>query len=175
MSDQIDNVWQEYVKDVRKLDKPKRENVFRKSLRLTVIPKISADKVYRGRPLEQLQTGADANIDANTARRFKRGDFVREAELDLHGYTEDRAYDAVIDFIKKAYLQKKRCIAIITGKGLHQNNEDDIFANRGILKNRVPQWLNLPEIRPLILAINHPEHRRGGSGVIEILLRRQRS
>jgi len=174
MTDKIDPDWQNFVKDVRKLEKTDRETFFRTELPLKIIPKISADKVYRGSPLAELKNGNSDNIDARTAQRFKRGKFPVEAELDLHGYTEAKAFDAVTDFIKNAYLQQKRCIAIITGKGLHRNDEDDIFANRGILKNRVPQWLNLPEIRPLILAINHPEHIRGGSGVIEILLRRHR-
>ena len=90
------------------------------------------------------------------------------------GYTENKAFDAVVSFVKRSYLKGRRCIAIITGKGLHQNDEDGTFAGRGVLKERVPQWLNQPDIRPLILAVHHPEHRQSGSGVIRILLRRQR-
>ncbi len=100
--------------------------------------------------------------------------FRIEAELDLHGCTEDKAFERVIEFVKNAYIDGKRCIAIITGKGLHADNEADVFRNRGVLKERVPQWLNLPEIRPLILAINHPQPKDGGCGVIKILLRRKR-
>lgn len=124
--------------------------------------------------LADIVIGGTDNIDANTARRFKRGEFKTEAELDLHGYTENKAFDAVVSFVKRSYLKGRRCIAIITGKGLHQNDEDGTFAGRGVLKERVPQWLNQPDIRPLILAVHHPEHRQGGSGVIRILLRRQR-
>lgn len=177
MTDEKDiTAWQELVKDICRLKSTNRESgIFQRPLPLKIVPKISPNAVYHGAPLQELSAGNTDNIDKQTARRFRRGDFAVEAELDLHGYNENKAYDAVVSFVKKAYLQGKRCIAIITGKGLHQNDEDDIFASRGVLKNRVPQWLNMPEIRPLILAINHPEQLRGGSGVIEILLRRHRS
>lgn len=165
--------WQELIRDIHPLtgDKPQ---TFSKKIELKVVPKISPDRVYQGAALVDIIIGNTDNIDANTARRFKRGEFKIEAELDLHGYTESRAFDAVASFIKNAYLRGKRCVAVITGKGLHQNDEDDIFASRGVLKDRVPQWLNLPDIRPLILAVHHPEHNQGGTGVIRILLRRQR-
>lgn len=176
MTDEKDiAAWQELVKDIRRLKTTNQEHsLCRRPLPMKIVPKISPNLVYHGAPLGELAAGNLDNIDKQTARRFRRGDFAVEAELDLHGYNENNAYDEVIAFVKKAYLQGKRCIAIITGKGLHQNDEDDIFVSRGVLKNRVPQWLNLPEIRPLILAINHPEQLRGGSGVIEILLRRHR-
>ena len=176
MTDSDDDAcWQELIKDVQKLPQNKNistvSNVHRP---LKVVPKISPDRVYRGAVLEDIKIGSTDNIDANTARKFKRGDFKTEAELDLHGYTETKAFEAVTSFIKLSYLKGRRCIEIITGKGLHQNDENDIFASRGVLKERVPQWLNLPDIRPLILAVSHPEHIQGGSGVIRILLRRRR-
>ena len=92
----------------------------------------------------------------------------------MHGYTEDRAYTAVDDFIKKAYLAQKRCVLIITGKGLAHDDNDDVLAFKGLLKEKVPQWLNTRELRPLILAFRHPDVKLGGSGALYILLRRKR-
>ena len=172
-SEDDERCWQELIKDVRRLPHDKPPLSGRKT-ELRVVPKISPDRVYRGAALADIVIGGTDNIDANTARRFKRGEFKTEAELDLHGYTENKAFDAVVSFVKRSYLKGRRCIAIITGKGLHQHDEDGTFAGRGVLKERVPQWLNQPDIRPLILAVHHPEHRQGGSGVIRILLRRQR-
>lgn len=165
--------WQQLVKDVDKLTN-ERPVTFTKQVELKIVPKISPNEVYSGSTLTDIIIGNMDNLDANTARKFKRGEFRIEAELDLHGYTENQAFEAVCDFVKKAYLQQKRCISIITGKGLHKNDEDDVFASRGVLKDRVPQWLNLPDIRPLILSVFHPEHIKGGSGAIHILLRRHR-
>ena len=172
-NDEDENCWQQLIKDVDKLT-CERPVPFTKNVKLKVVPKISPNVVYGGSKLKDIVIGSMDNIDASTAKKFKRGEFQIEAELDLHGYTENRAFEAVCDFIKTSYLQQKRCISIITGKGLHKNDEDDIFAGRGILKDRVPQWLNLPDIRPLILSVFHPEHIKGGSGAIHILLRRHR-
>lgn len=172
-NDEDQDCWQQLIKDVDKLTN-ERPVTFTKAVELKVVPKISPNEVYSGSTLKDIVIGSTDNIDANTAKKFKRGEFRIEAELDLHGYTENQAFDAVCDFVKTAYLQQKRCISIITGKGLHKNDEDDIFASRGVLKDRVPQWLNLPDIRPLILSVFHPEHIKGGSGAIHILLRRHR-
>lgn len=167
-----DSVWQEFVKDIKPIRHP--EKVFeQKKPKLRVTPKISSHTVYHGEGLSELEIGNFNNIDANTAARFKKGEFRVEGELDLHGYTEKNAFDAVVEFIKLSYLRKKRCIAIITGKGKPRES-DDIFAARGVLREIVPQWLNLQELRPLILAINHPAPNDGGNGAIRIFLRRQR-
>ena len=139
-----------------------------------VVPTVRLNEVYRGNALGELREGRLADIDGATARRFKRGDFAVEATLDLHGYTEDRAYTAVGDFIKKAYLAQKRCVLIITGKGLVHDDNDDVLAFKGLLKEKVPQWLNTRELRPLILAFRHPDVKLGGSGALYILLRRKR-
>jgi DNA-nicking Smr family endonuclease len=165
--------WNELVQSVVPLKKDARDTS-RKAKKLVVTPKISAGEVYSGDALDELEFGKTANIDANTAKRFRSGSFKIEDELDLHGCTENIAFERVINFIKNAYISGKRCVAIITGKGLHVENEIEIFKTRGVLKERVPQWLNLPEIRPLILAIDHPQQKDGGSGVIRILLRRRR-
>lgn len=171
--DEEDNTfWQEVVGGVKKISRP--ETVPTKKVVLKeVTPKIHMNEVYSGNSLEKLEAGVLDNIDNNTAKRFKRGDFRIEGELDLHGFTEAKAYDAVFSFIKNAYLQNKRCVRIITGKGYHQES-DDIFASKGILKDRVPQWLNSEELRPLILSFIHPDAKSGGTGALHILLRRQR-
>ena len=94
-SDDDERCWQELVKDVRRLSHDKPPLPGRKT-ELRVVPKISPDRVYRGAALADIVIGGTDNIDANTARRFKRGEFKTEAELDLHGYTENKAFDAVV-------------------------------------------------------------------------------
>ena len=164
--------WEEVTNGVKKITRPQTIPA-KKIVLKEVVPTIRMNEVYQGECLKKIIAGDLDNIDNNTAKRFKRGEFKIEAELDLHGYTEEKAFEAVHSFIKKAYLQNKRCVLIITGKGYHQDS-DDIFASKGILKDRVPQWLNNQELRPLILSFIHPEAKLGGSGALYILLRRQR-
>ena len=114
-----------------------------------------------------------AGIDKNTLRKFKREEFAIEATLDLHGKTETAAYQAVTDFIPRCYASAKRCVCIITGKGLNVHADDDIFAAKGVLRQLVPQWLNAPNLRGMLLVYKHPSARLGGDGALYILLRRQ--
>lgn len=167
-----DEDWQELIKNIQPLDKVERD-VSKPKKKIVIKEKISPNRVYFGERLDALETGCADNIDANTFKRFKSGKMRVERELDLHGMTEDIAYGKVVDFVKNSYLRGFRCIDIITGKGLHAEDVP-FFETRGVLKDRVPQWLNLPEIRPLILAVIHPEQKEGGSGVLRILLRRKR-
>ena len=113
-------------------------------------------------------------IDNSTLTKFKREEFRPEAVLDLHGMTENQAFDAVENFVAKCYNRGLRCIIIVTGKGLNHNEEDDIFAVKGILRKSVPQWLNLPHLRAAILIYKHPSVKLGGQGALYILLRRNK-
>lgn len=166
-----ENFWLETVKDVVKNPSSNVVCEIKKK-------KISVRKSDKTVPLtiyeHNLSLGTTSDIDANTMRRFKREEYGVEAKLDLHGFTEDRAYDAVFNFITSSYLAKKRCVLIITGKGSFHENED-VFAPKGVLKDRVPQWLKTDELKQLILTYIHPSEKLGGSGALYILLRRNRS
>ena len=168
-----DNDWEEFIKNIEKLPQPKAPE--KKKIKPREIkPQIDISSVYSGDILSDLRLGNTDNIDNNTAKKFRKNEFKVEAVLDLHGHTEDRAFEEVINFIKTSYQRKLRCVIIITGKGLHRTDENDIFSSRGILKDKVPNWLNQQEIRPFILSYNHPSPNLGGEGALYILLRRQR-
>ena len=109
-----------------------------------------------------------SQMDGSLAKRFKREEFKIEATLDLHGITEKEAFERVCDFIKSAYHQKKRCVLIVTGKGL----DDTLFSERGVLRKSVPTWLSGADISSLILAYKNPSEALGGAGALYILLRK---
>ena len=50
--------------------------------------------------------------------------------LDLHGQTLEKANQNIENFIKKAHEDKVRKLKIITGKGLHSNNEKDPYISK---------------------------------------------
>jgi DNA-nicking Smr family endonuclease len=98
-------------------------------------------------------------------------DTVRK--LDLHGMTAQHAFAALRGFLRAAHTDRVRCVEIVTGRG---NGEGG-----GVLRRELPHWLNLPDIRPLILAAAHPRvsgalHAHGAnSGSVRLLLRRPRA
>ncbi len=84
--------------------------------------------------------------------------------LDLHGHTAQRAFHALISFLRSAQAEHVRCVEIITGRGSPEGG--------GVLRREVPLWLDLPEVRPLVLAAAHPHPANPGS--VRLLLRRVR-
>ncbi len=172
MTDKDDEAfWQDTVRGIEPFRDVRVEVVAKKSavLRRSREKHVPL-KLFKHKPT----LGTHADIDGNTMRRFKRGEFPVEGVLDLHGYTEDKAYEAVCKFVTESYLSGKRCIMIITGKGLYHQNED-IFQPRGILRERVPQWLGQDNLEQLILTYIHPAAKMGGEGALCLLLRRRRA
>lgn len=171
LTDNDDAAWQEAVKGIKPLNSSKVVSSPKKKSPPSKAKDINVPlKIYQ----HDLSLGTTADIDRSTMRRFKREEFAVEAKLDLHGFTENKAYEAVNRFITSSYLAGKRCVLIVTGKGLPHQDED-IFAPKGVLKDRVPQWLNQDNLKQLILSYIHPSPRLGGNGALYILLRRKRS
>lgn len=92
-----------------------------------------------------------------------------DGRLDLHGHTKESAHRALDSFIKGAFSAGRRCVIIITGKGLRVNSGEV-----GVLRQSVPQWLNSPELRPMVLAFSHATPKDGGEGALYVLLKRKR-
>jgi len=112
-------------------------------------------------------------LDKRTAQRMKRGKMKIDAELDLHGLYQDAAYRALKEFLSNAWNSKKRCLLVITGKGLHHGTS--ATHPRGVLQKMVPCWLNEEPSRSQILAFSYATRSDGGVGALYVLLKRQRS
>jgi DNA-nicking Smr family endonuclease len=108
-----------------------------------------------------------AGIDRASAERLKRGLHRIEVRLDLHGMTRAEAHRALSAFITASREAGRRCVLVITGRGLGQSGP-------GVLKSSVPRWLEEPALRRQILAIAPAQPHHGGGGAIYLLLRRGR-
>ncbi len=112
-----------------------------------------------------LSHGRAAGIDRRSAERLRRGHLPIEGRLDLHGMTQEKAAVRLADFIERAESQGKRCLLVITGKGL---------VSGGVLRDSVPRWLNQPPNRSHVLAFDYARPQHGGSGALYVLLKRRR-
>ena len=95
-------------------------------------------------------------------------------KLDLHGKTLDEANQIIENFIRKSYEDKVHKLIIVTGKGLHSNNEKDPYVSKdlGILKHSIPNFLkNNTELMVLISNISEASIEDGGSGAFYIFLK----
>ncbi len=117
------------------------------------------------------------NIDYRTQQRLKRGKIPIDGRLDLHGMTQTQAYDALLEYIPVAHASDKRCLLIITGKGLPHSGDIklvDRCKHIGILKQKTPKWLGMPPLSSYILDIQTARSNHGGEGALYVLLRRNR-
>ena len=96
--------------------------------------------------------------------------------FDLHGYSLDEANNKVDDLIKDSYEKGVKKLIIVTGKGLHSQNEKDpyISKNLGILKYSVPEYIkNSDELMSLISQIKEADNEDGGSGAFYVYLKKK--
>ena len=96
--------------------------------------------------------------------------------LDLHGYTLDEANKKVESFLIDCFDQKVSKVIIVTGKGLHSQNEKDPYISKkfGILKNSVPDFIqNNSSLMAKIKSITEAEIEDGGSGALYVLLKKK--
>ena len=95
--------------------------------------------------------------------------------LDLHGYTLDDANQTIENFIKKSYEDNIFKLVIITGKGIHSDNEKDPYVSKdlGILKYSIPEFIrNNQELMKMIYEIKEANIEDGGSGAFYIFLKK---
>jgi DNA-nicking Smr family endonuclease len=103
-------------------------------------------------------------VDGASWQRLRGGKMSPERKLDLHGLTVQRAYQALVAFLRSAHADRLRCVEVITGRGSG--------GETGVLRRELPMWLNRPDIRPLVLAAAHPH--AANQGAVRLLLRRVR-
>lgn len=116
----------------------------------------------------QLSAGGVAGVDRRTVERMRRGKLPIDARLDLHGMYQDAAQAELNAFIADCAARGCRMVLVITGKG-------SMREGGGVLRRRLPDWLNLPACRPHVLAFSAARPEHGGDGAFYVLLRRRRS
>ena len=95
--------------------------------------------------------------------------------IDLHGYSLDEANRIIEKFINKNYQEGINKLIVVTGKGLHSNNEKDPYVSKdlGILKYSVPEFIkNNKDLMKKINEIKEADIKDGGSGAFYIYLKK---
>ena len=95
---------------------------------------------------------------------------------DLHGYSLDEANKKINDLIRNSYEAGISKLIIVTGKGLHSENEKNPYISKdlGILRYSVPEYIeNNQELMRLIKDIKEASIQDGGSGAFYIYLKKK--
>ena len=142
MNDDDLKFWLEYIKEIAKIDK---------NIRSSFSPR------FRNKQEEVVE-------ELHYQRKRKKACAV-DARIDLHGFTQDQAFEALTSFLEYCYHSYKQNILIITGKG----NTDQ----PGVIKLVVPRWLEYTELKRYVLSYSTAKYEFGGEGAVAVVLKRK--
>ena len=98
--------------------------------------------------------------------------------IDLHGYSLEEANNSIEDFIIKSYQEKINKLIVVTGKGIHSQNEKDPYVSKdlSILKYSVPEFIsNNKNLMKIIYEMKDAKIEDGGGGAFYIYLKKNKS
>ena len=101
-------------------------------------------------------------IGIDVVRKLRRGVWVLQDEIDLHGLRRDQARERVAEFLREAARNGLRCVRVVHGKGHGSPGREPV------LKAKVKSWLIQ---RSEVLAFTHARPADGGHGALIVLLR----
>ena len=111
----------------------------------------------------------------NKDTEFKKKAFLKTKSIDLQGYTLEQANKSIEDFIIKSYEEKINKLIVVTGKGIHSQNEKDPYVSKDliILKYSVPEFSSKNKnLMKVINDIKDANVEDGGTGAFYIFLKK---
>jgi DNA-nicking Smr family endonuclease len=109
--------------------------------------------------------------------KIKNKKSLKIKSIDLHGYTLEQANVAVENFIIRSYEEQIGKLIIVTGKGIHSQNEKDPYISKdlSILKYSVPEFISKNiNLMNIINDIQDASIEDGGGGAFYIFLKRKK-
>ena len=114
----------------------------------------------------------------NKDLKHQKSKNLKVRSIDLHGYTLDEANKTIEAFINKAFFESINKLIIVTGKGLHSENEKDPYVSKdlGILKYSVPEFITSnASLMNMINEITDAKIEDGGEGAFYVFLKKNKS
>jgi DNA-nicking Smr family endonuclease len=113
----------------------------------------------------------------NKDNKLNKKSPLKIKSIDLHGYTLDQANKFIERFIIKAYEENINKLIVVTGKGLHSQNEKDPYVSKelSILKYSVPEFISKNKnLMNIINEITDAKIEDGGEGAFYIFLKKNK-
>ena len=127
---------------------------------------INTWKNYIKNPTDLIDKDSFKNENASDNNRYK---------YDLHGFTLLEANEKVKEIILSCVKKNYKEILLITGKGIHSNTEQDVYASKDLSKLRysVPEYINSNlSLSKHIVSISEADKKNGADGAIIIKLKK---
>jgi len=110
-------------------------------------------------------------------KKFSKKKNLKIRSLDLHGFSLDDANLKVKLFIEESFNYGIEKLIIVTGKGIHSQNDKDPYISKklGILRYSVPEFINNNiSLSNLIKELSPARIEDGGEGAFYIYLRKKK-
>lgn len=101
-------------------------------------------------------------VGPDVVRRLRRGEWVIQQQIDLHGLRRDEAREHLALFLREAVKRGVRCVRVIHGKGNGSPGREPV------LKTKVKRWLVQKDE---VIAFTQARPADGGAGALIVLLR----
>ena len=114
----------------------------------------------------------------NKDQKISSHKIYKTKSIDLHGYSIEHANKTIEEFIQKSFREKINKLIVVTGKGLHSQNEKDPYVSKdlSILKYSVPEFIkNNKSLMNIINEIKDANIEEGGSGAFYIFLKKNKT
>jgi DNA-nicking Smr family endonuclease len=118
-------------------------------------------------PAHELESGEEllylrAGQSPDVLSKLRRGFWVVQSQIDLHGLISDEAREYVAEFLGGCKKRNIRCVRIVHGKGLGSRNREPV------LKHKLRNWLMQKDE---VIAYAQAKPEDGGSGAVIVLLK----
>ena len=113
----------------------------------------------------------------NKDLKIKSKKNLKPRSIDLHGYSLDEANRLIEKFINKSYEENISKLIVVTGKGLHSDNDKNPYVSKdlSILKYSVPEFIEgNKNLMSKINEIKDADINDGGNGAFYIYLKRNK-
>jgi DNA-nicking Smr family endonuclease len=160
LDDQDEELFRREISDVRPLTHKQAE---KKSSPSPVLSRPAAGGRESSTETSDSLSFIRPGVQSSALQKLKRGRFRIEATLDLHGLRAVEAKAELHLFIQSARARALQAVRIVHGKG-HGSE-----GGQPVLRPKIRQWLR--EL-PAVLAFTSASPRNGGSGAVDVLLRK---
>jgi len=100
-------------------------------------------------------------VGQDVVTKLRRGHWMIQAQLDLHGLRRDEAREQLAAFVREAVRRGQRCLRVVHGKGHGSPGREPV------LKAKVQRWLAQ---HGEVIAFAQGSGPQGGAGALIVLL-----
>jgi len=165
MNDDDESEFARLLPGVKRLHND-RINVYRKRGPNKSAPRVTRQEIdrqtdYPAESLPARDTQFNSGLQKKLQRKIKQGVIRPETSIDLHGYRQTEALDALDSFIAEALQRRLRMVLVIHGQGYRSQSD-------AVLKPLVQRWLTT---QSQVLAWCPAQARDGAAGASYVYLR----